>query len=269
MKNYEALWGSISILIGAVISILAFTRNGWQTWLLLGVFTLWAVWVLLVMLHPYMEQAKRCRERQKLLQKKQAQGISKTVIQIPDIKKEPVETLLLRHVNYRISAYLHATYPEARWEWCEKTPAQLVIQGGTGRIRVYGIPDFNYADVAVDGQANIHCSMVKIVPFAQLQNGGKGEELPPNKQPVDPQIWYEVQGRKVLENLIADLHSRGHSSLTLYENGDICIRQADKEETQETFQTFPERVYWPRLAQVLEQEGLAAQVQETGIQVSW
>lgn len=189
--------------------------------------------------------------------------------QLFEISNEPIEHLLLRHVNHRITVYLKSAYPEVKWEWCEKSPSQIIINGSTGRIRVYGIPEFNYADVKVDNQANISCSMINMIPLEHLQNTDSNTDSLPNKPIIDPQIWYEVQGRKVLESLIADLHSRGHSSLTVFENGDICIRQDDKNEAQDTFPSFPEKIYWPRLAKVLEQEGLAAQVQETGITITW
>lgn len=92
---------------------------------------------------------------------------------------------------------------------------------------------------------------------------------PPNRQPVDPRIWYETQGRSVLEALISDLNSRGHSKLTLRENGDICIEQGEDAVSQEHLNNFPQKVYWPRLAEVLESNGLAAEVTAQGIQVSW
>ena len=43
MKSDKALWGSISILVGTVIAILALIRGAWRTWLLIGVFSLGAV----------------------------------------------------------------------------------------------------------------------------------------------------------------------------------------------------------------------------------
>lgn len=91
----------------------------------------------------------------------------------------------------------------------------------------------------------------------------------PQQQPSDPQIWYELQGRKVLEDLIADLHSRGHSSLSIKDNGDICIKQADAEVTAQTLKNFPERNYWQAHTKVFEKEGLAAAVTETGLAVTW
>ena len=128
--------------------------------------------------------------------------------------------------------------------------------------------NFDYADVTMDHRSNLTCSLVKVVP---VQGQGAEEALPPNQQPVDPQVWYELQGRTVLENLVADLNSRGHSKLYLKEDGSICIKLegGDEELVQEAFNSFPEKVYWPRLKDVLEQAGLAATVQDTCIQVAW
>ena len=41
------------------------------------------------------------------------------------------------------------------------------------------------------------------------------------------------------------------------------------EAARPSFKSFPAKVYWPRLVQVFEKEGLAASVTEKGIVVSW
>ena len=171
--------------------------------------------------------------------------------------------VLLRHVNHRISEHLRSVYPQAHWEWTLADPTRFIAYGGTGRIRVYGIPDYDYADVTLDRQGGLRCSLVKVAPLE--------DKAAPNQQPVDPRVWYEFQGRSILENMIADLRSRGHSSLTLNEDGSICIQPVDggEEIKKDSFAAFPEKVYWPRLAKVLEQEGLTADVQDTRILVSW
>ena len=271
MKNDKALWGSISILVGLVIAILALVRGDMQTWLLLGVFSLWGTWIVAILLLPYMRQAKRRQQRKYRLKRLYAEGIRGPAPKAQE-KPEgaPMEHLLLRHVNHRISSYLHSAYPEVTWSWCEKEPERLAIHGGIGRIRVYGVPDFDHADVTVDQKANISCSMVKIVPLSQIgATADEESKAPPNRQPVDPQIWYEVQGREVMETLMADLNSRGHNSLTLYENGNICIRQDNEEVAQEQLPGFPDKTYWPRLVKVFERNGLAAEITGTGIVVTW
>lgn len=75
MKKDKALWGSISILVGIVIAILALVRGDMQTWLLLGVFSLWGSWIIVILLLPYMRQAKRRQQRKYRLKRLYADGI--------------------------------------------------------------------------------------------------------------------------------------------------------------------------------------------------
>lgn len=77
---------------------------------------------------------------------------------------------------------LHAAYPNARWEWLADKPSRFAVEGGTARIRVYGIPDFDYADVKLDQKANLDCSLVKLSPLVT----GASDTQPPNRQPVNP-----------------------------------------------------------------------------------
>ena len=135
---------------------------------------------------PYLPSARR-------QSRKQREGLENF-----DISVGPV---LLRHVNHRISEHLQSSYPKAHWEWTMADPARFVVYGGTGRIRVFGVPDYDYADVTLDQQGNLRCALIKIAPL---------EETPASGQhPLDPRAWYELQGRSVLENLIAGLRSRG------------------------------------------------------------
>lgn len=174
---------------------------------------------------------------------------------------------LLCHVNYRITAMLHAAYPNARWEWLADKPSRFAVEGGTARIRVYGISDFDYADVKLDQKANLDCSLVKLSPLV----AGASDTQPPNRQPVNPRVWFETRGRAVLEALVTDLNSRGHSSLTVQENGEVFVqaKENEAEPAKEAFLDFPEKVYWPQLVKVLEEEGYAADARDADILVSW
>lgn len=270
MKNH-AQWGGFGLITGAALTILALVRGKWQFWLLLTVFIIWMIWIVLKLFLPLLQHCIRCRARMRQTKKRQNEGItSPKLFQLTDMDISSVEQLLLRHVNHRISAYLRSAYPDVTWEWCEKAPEKIILQGGVGRIRVFGVPDYDHADIKINQQANISCDMVKIVPL-NTSDGQKPAEdqVPPNKQPVDPQIWYEVQGRKVLESLVADLNSRGHSHMVLHEDGDVCVTEDKAEVAKEHLANFPEKVYWDRLVQVFERNGLAAEVTAAGIQVSW
>lgn len=178
--------------------------------------------------------------------------------------------LLLRHVNHRISAYLKAVYPDATWEWRSPEPEKLILHGGTGRITISGIPDYDQAEVTFDQKAKFSCSLLKVTPVVQsAAENGTSEKLPAPPREIDPQVWFEQQGRKVLDDLIYDLNSRGYSSLVIKDNGDICIRQGDVEKAQTSFKSLPEKHYWPRLLKVFEREGIAASVTDDAIALNW
>ena len=242
MKQKKTIGGSIGLLIGVVIAILALVRGTWLVPLLIGTFAVWGLWLLVTQVFP----------RQTARKPQQAEPFNRQLAQT-----------LLHHVNYRVSDCLKAGYPDARWEWMMRDPALFVAQGGTGRIRVTGIPDYEYADVTVDQGGKLTCLLVKMSPVEK--------PAPPNQQPVEPQQWYEAQGRQTLGTLVADLDSRGHSALTVQEDGSICIapKGDGTEVKQAVLANFPAKDLWPKLVEILKQEGLAATVQDDCIAVTW
>ena len=216
------------------------------------------------------QQAKRRRQRQQRERQLHAEGVSRSTFQVPELEEPISDDLLLRYANHRILTYLRSSYANACFEWCEPKPTELIRTNGTGRIRLYNVDDFDHADITFGKDAAIRCDLLRIVPLSKTETGADDpNNIPPNKQPIDPRIWYENSGRTVLEALVADLNSRGHSKLTLRENGDICIQQGEELVSQEHLSNFPAKVYWPRLVEVLESNGLAAETTTQGIQVSW
>lgn len=267
MNKKTSLWSGVSVLIVAVLAVIAFIRGNAQIWFLISAFAVFAVWASVKYLIPHLNMLKSRYEMRKLRGKSKER--KQRSIEIPDIS-DPLDIVLLRHVSFRISAYLQSAYPDATWEWREEFPEKIVAKGGTGRIQLYGVPDYNFADVTFTQNADINCDLLKIVPMTELhKSSDETVPIPQKSNPVDPQVWYEKQGRKVLETLISDLNSRGHHCLTIRENGEIAIKQADSEVTRQAFENVPEKMYWTRLAKVFEREGIAANVTETGIALSW
>lgn len=66
MKQKISLGSSISVLIGAVIAILALLRGPVQTVLLLVTFILWGLWVLLALLRPAWRDNRAYRRQEEL-----------------------------------------------------------------------------------------------------------------------------------------------------------------------------------------------------------
>ena len=267
-KKKPNLWPDVSILVVAVLTITAFFRGNWQLGLLITAFTVWSIYAVFRHLLPYIQEQRQRREAKELRQHYEQRRAKQQAFSDVDIS-DPMSVVLLRH---RISASLKAVYPDVTWEWCVNDPERIVAKGGIGRIRLHGVKDYNYAEVNLDQEAKISFQLLKVVPF------GTEEPLTDNKEPapgsrkareVDPQIWYEKKGKAVLSNMIADLNSRGHSSLTILDDGNISIMQADQEIKKAAFESVPERTYWPRLVKVFEREGIAADATAKGLVLSW
>lgn len=277
MKRKKTLGSGVSILIVAVLAITAFIRGNAQAWLLAIAFVAWTAWAIAYFLVPYIKEQIRRKKAKEIRRQCEEQDAASKKFEIPVITN-PVNLVLLRHVNYRISAYIQSIYPEATWEWREEFPELIVSKGGTGRIRLFGIDNFNYADVTFDQYANIDCELMNVVPIAQSKPDATkptptepAEPVVPTApaNPVDPQVWYEMQGRNVLESIINDLHSRGYSSLTILENGDITVKQANSNKVESTLESLPEKTYWTRLCKVFESEGIAASITDGGLLLTW
>ena len=268
MKKKKTLWNGVSILIVALLVIMAFVRGDAQFVLTVLAIASWSVWAIVKYLAPYVDAKLNAREARKLREHYEAEERKLA---------EPKETndnslSLLLHVNHRITNYLQSAYPGSSWEWRVEDPEALVSKGGTGRIQVFGVSDFSHADVTVTKNADITYEMLKVVPMGENQQESLDEEeaapsAPQN--PINPQVWYEQKGRVVLESIITDLNSRGHSSLSITENGDVIISQNDKEIKKASLEAMPDKVYWHRLAKVFQSEGLAASVTDNAVVLSW
>lgn len=273
MKHKKNLWSDVSILIVAVLAITAFLRGTWQFWMLVTAFAVWSAWAIYRHLIPFLKELKHSKEAKKVQQHYQKQAEKQRLFWDIEVS-DPVSIVLLRHVNHRISAYLQSTYPDATWDWCDENPERLVSKGGTGRIKLSGVPDFNYAEVTLDQNAKIDCQLLKIVPFAAQKNGAdeqptEAKPAPKTPSEVDPQIWFEKQGRTVLQNIIADLASRGHNSLTIEADGSIVIQQDNQDIRRSAFANLPSKEYWPRLKKVFERNGMATEITDSGLLLSW
>ena len=275
MKKKSPLWDGLPPLIVAVIAVLAFVRGNWQLILLAGVFAVWGLWALKTMGIPVLRRKigqNQTVSRRKVETQVKGDTVAETKRTAADTDPE-VAQALLRHVNHRISSQLKESYPDIRWEWKTKNPVFLAVCGGIGRIRIYGVPDYEYADVELEQSGKLSCHLIQTLsaPSAAQPSQPPPPPSPPNQQEADPKEWYELHGRETLEALIAVLDSRGHSSLTVREDGSIVVQSMDGsgEDVQDTLFGFPPKDEWDNLVKVLEQTGLAAMARENSITVAW
>ena len=267
-KAKTGLWPDVSILIVTCLAITAFIRGAWQFWLLFAAFAVWCTYAVYNHLLPFLRE-QRDQKEAKTLRLHYEQDTKKRMFTEVDVS-DPVSVVLLRHANHRISSKLRAVYPDATWEWCSEHPERIVAKGGVGRLRLHNAGDYNYGEVILDQEARICFKLLKLVSYEEEANPSNGDnESPKQVQEIDSQVWYETNGKAVLTNLIADLNSRGHRSLTILGDGNVSITQADSEVKRPAFTSIPERIHWPRLIKVFEREGIAAKAADHGLVLSW
>ena len=271
MKRTKIFTRSLTFLIVGVLAVMAFLRGSAQIWGFAGVFAVWGVWMSIAVLRSAGKRITALRRKKRFTRAdKKARTQAEQYGSYPSEEENTVSTALLRHVNYRILGYLRSAYSEVTWEWQTKEPEKLAIEGGTGRIRLFGVPDFNYADVMIDQRARIDCEMLRIIPLANVKGGAESEpEKKRDDTPVDPEVWYNIQGKKILETCVDALNQLGHASLLIKENGDVCVKQADNETVRDNFKNLPGKSVWQGLAKVIEKQGLKTSVMDDCIMVSW
>ena len=237
MKPHEMLWSSVSILTGAVLAVFALAPEAWREDLCLLAFAVWGIWLLLA-LSRRGGRHRPFRRRRNVPRSQGARGTAPC-----GTTETYMEELLIRHVNCRISAYLHTAYPEAKWEWATDSPGKLILHG------------------------SIRCNLLRLDPFPKEAPGNAQEEA--ESEPLSPRVWFELQGRQVLERTLPDLISRGYSSLTINEDGTIEVKDEQGGRALQRFSGFPKRDRWPELVRVLEGEGYAASEDGNGITMTW
>lgn len=74
MNKKTSLWSGVSVLIVAVLAVMAFIRGNVQIWLLSVAFAAWAVWAAVKFLLPYLKAQKYRHEARKLRKKSKQQS---------------------------------------------------------------------------------------------------------------------------------------------------------------------------------------------------
>lgn len=175
-----------------------------------------------------------------------------------------LEALLLCQISHRVTGKLQSAYPGATWNWERQPVVSDFLDGTILRIQTKSTNDFNHAELCMDQYGNLHLQMLAIEP---LKKSGGAQK--PSEQSVDPQAWYDLIGRSILEKVIQDVHSRGYQKLFINEQGELYITEGSKKEVKETFEHFPPKVHWAALTDILKSDELAAVETDNILELTW
>lgn len=180
---------------------------------------------------------------------------------------------ILQHIRLRITDKLKSAYAEATWQWDKEPDLHDILAGKTFRILVENMESYTHADISFDRFGRIHVEPMTIGAFSPAESKADADDAdtPALEEPavVDVRVWYELIGQKILTEQITELHAKGHSKLTIMENGDITVKNQKKDILKATLDSFPAQNYWQELVSILAEDQLTAKITGNSLQVSW
>lgn len=180
---------------------------------------------------------------------------------------------ILQHIRLRITDKLKSAYAEATWQWDKEPDLHDILAGKTFRILVENMENYTHADISFDRFGRIHVEPMTIGAFSPAESKTAADDMdsPAPEEPavVDVRVWYELIGQKILTEQITELHAKGHSKLTIMENGDITVKNQKKDILKATLDSFPAQNYWQELVSILAEDQLTAKITGNSLQVSW
>lgn len=180
---------------------------------------------------------------------------------------------ILQHIRLRITDKLKSAYTEATWQWDKEPDLHDILAGKTFRILVENMESYTHADISFDRFGRIHVEPMTIGAFSPAESKADADDAdtPAPEEPavVDVRVWYELIGQKILTEQITELHAKGHSKLTIMENGDITVKNQKKDILKATLDSFPAQNYWQELVSILAEDQLTAKITGNSLQASW
>ena len=180
---------------------------------------------------------------------------------------------ILQHIRLRITDKLKSAYAEATWQWDKEPDLHDILAGKIFRILVENMESYTHADISFDRFGRIHVEPMTIGAFSPAESKADADDAdtPAPEEPavVDVRVWYELIGQKILTEQITELHAKGHSKLTIMENGDITVKNQKKDILKATLDSFPAQNYWQELVSILAEDQLTAKITGNSLQVSW
>ena len=179
---------------------------------------------------------------------------------------------LIRQINYRITEQLKASYPMVAWLWVKRPDAEALCQGGVWRIRTSNTDPFNFGEVKLTKTGKLTITMLQAVPLKDAPTVEQDDsDLKQEEMLERPNVrtWYEKQGQQILYQLIDDLNTQGHKSLTIQEDGSVVISVNGEKQSVEQIGDFPPRMLWEEFCQMLREDEITAEAKNDCLSLSW
>jgi len=250
MNKTKFFGKSVSVMVVVIIAITAFTKDPLRLYLLISTFTVWFICLVGVWFRSSGKNGKGRTKNQR--------RVKNITGELVEPVYEDMRHLILCHVNHRITAYFSPKYPNFMWKWVTENPEEIAINGGVGRIQIFGVEGYPYAEITLDAQGHMKCALLRIVSLEE--NASTFTET---------ETWFATYGKHKLLKLLGDLDSRGYGEAEISEDGKVFAQLLSGNVKHEILTNFPDRRHWPTLIKLISDEGYDVTETDNGLLLSW
>lgn len=180
-----------------------------------------------------------------------------------------MEAVMLRHINFRITEKLQGAFPSAVWRWETAKPLEQAVKGGSTRIRLSGVPDWNFADVLFERSGRIKLEMLSLRPIEEIGRQEAKSTPAADGDAVNLRDWYDLSASAVVRATIDEVYTRGYRELRIAEDGALYVLEQQEQVKQGRLSYLPGKKLWPDLVPFFEEDDITATVEEDDILLTW
>lgn len=194
----------------------------------------------------------------------------KPAVPRPQLIDPEMEGVMLRHINFRITEKLQGAFPSATWRWETAKPLKQAVKGGSARIRLSGVPDWNFADVLFERSGRIRLEMLSLRPLEEMQKPAKeGPAADGDPDSVNLRDWYDLSASAVVRATIDEVYTHGYRELRIAEDGALYVLEQQVQVGQGQLSYLPGKKLWADLVPLFEEDDITATVEEDSILLTW
>lgn len=180
-----------------------------------------------------------------------------------------MEAVMLRHINFRITEKLQGAFPSAVWRWETEKPLEQAMKGGSARIRLSGVPDWNFADVRFERSGRIKLEMLSLRSLEEIGQQQAKSAPAADGDAVNLRDWYDLSASAVVRATIDEVYTRGYRELHIAEDGALYVLEQQEQVKQGRLSYLPGKKLWADLVPFFEEDDITATVEEDSILLTW
>lgn len=180
-----------------------------------------------------------------------------------------MEAVMLRHINFRITEKLQGAFPAAVWRWETAKPLEQAVKGGSARIRLSGVPDWDFADVLFERSGRIKLEILSLRPIEEIGRQEAKSAPAADGDAVNLRDWYDLSASAVVRATIDEVYTRGYRELYVAEDGALYVQEQGEKVKQGRLSYLPGKKLWPDLVPFFEEDDITATVEEDDILLTW